>query len=95
MSKLLNHIDQIELRVKALIAENKRLQEEMDRREHVIATLESDLNDAHLAIKEGEEAMNALKTANAMLGSDDYKTKTKLKINALVREIDQCIAQLA
>ena len=28
-------------------------------------------------------------------GSDDYKTKTKLKINALVREIDQCIAQLA
>jgi hypothetical protein len=29
-----------------------------------------------------------------MLGSSDYKTKTKLKINALVKEIDQCIAQL-
>ena len=36
-----------------------------------------------------------LKNTNALLGSDEYKRETKLKINALVKEIDQCIAQLS
>ena len=36
-----------------------------------------------------------LKNANALLGSDEHKRETKLKINALVKEIDQCIAQLS
>ncbi|WP_375239531.1 hypothetical protein [Aurantibacter sp.] len=36
-----------------------------------------------------------LKIANAMLGSDDNKRETKLKINALIREIDHCIGQLS
>ena len=36
-----------------------------------------------------------LKITNSLLGSDDYKRDTKLKINSLVREIDYCIAQLA
>lgn len=37
----------------------------------------------------------SLKTANAMLGSTEYKRETKLKINSLIREIDQCIIQLS
>lgn len=36
-----------------------------------------------------------LKMTNSILGSDDYKRDTKLKINSLIREIDYCIAQLA
>jgi hypothetical protein len=36
-----------------------------------------------------------LKIANALLGSDDNKRDTKLKINSLIREIDYCIAQLS
>ncbi|GAB1857597.1 hypothetical protein MHTCC0001_24330 [Flavobacteriaceae bacterium MHTCC 0001] len=42
-----------------------------------------------------EEKYNTLKIANAMLGSDDNKRETKLKINALIRNIDHCIAQLS
>jgi len=95
MSKLLSQIDQIELRINALIDENLRLQEEVMKNQQVIDSLEKEIEEAQEAIKSGAESMVALKTANAMLGSDDYKTKTKLKINALVREIDQCIAQLA
>ena len=38
---------------------------------------------------------NALKTANSLLGSEDNKRDTKLKINSLIREIDYCIAQLS
>ena len=41
------------------------------------------------------EQNKILKNANALLGSDEYKRETKLKINALVKEIDQCIAQLS
>nr|WP_315175740.1 hypothetical protein [uncultured Flavobacterium sp.] len=36
-----------------------------------------------------------LKIANSLLGSDDNKRDTKLKINSLIREIDYCIAQLS
>ncbi|MNY29930.1 hypothetical protein D3C86_1640050 [compost metagenome] len=36
-----------------------------------------------------------LKIANSLLGSDNNKRETKLKINSLIREIDYCIAQLS
>ncbi|KQC34235.1 hypothetical protein AAU57_13485 [Nonlabens sp. YIK11] len=95
MSTLLNRIDQIELKVKALIIENQRLKKKLDSKQESIEGFKKQLEVAQEAIQEGNETIVMLKTANAMLGSDDYKTKTKLKINALVREIDQCIAQLA
>ena len=38
---------------------------------------------------------NSLKMANSLLGSDENKRDTKLKINSLIREIDYCIAQLS
>jgi hypothetical protein len=37
----------------------------------------------------------SLKLTNALLGSEDYKRDTKLKINSLIRDIDSCIAQLS
>ena len=37
----------------------------------------------------------SLKTASSLLGSEDNKRDTKLKINSLIREIDYCIAQLS
>ncbi|MFV0565440.1 MAG: hypothetical protein ACK5NB_06375 [Flavobacteriaceae bacterium] len=46
-------------------------------------------------ISNWEEKYEALKMANSMLGSDENKRETKLKINALIREIDYCIAQLS
>ena len=39
--------------------------------------------------------LETLKIANALLGSDDNKRDTKLKINSIIREIDYCIAQLS
>jgi hypothetical protein len=44
------------------------------------------------ALKQQNES---LKMANALLGSDDNKRETKLRINSLIREIDYCIAQLS
>ncbi|VXC36120.1 conserved hypothetical protein [Flavobacterium sp. 9AF] len=36
-----------------------------------------------------------LKMVNSLLGSEENKRETKLKINSLIREIDYCIAQLS
>ena len=39
--------------------------------------------------------LDTLKMVNSLLGSDENKRETKLKINSLIREIDYCIAQLS
>ena len=74
-----------------------------------IDSLEKNNQDLHLEIKKAavliqnqSEEIEALKTqletlkiTNALLGSDDNKRDTKLKINSIIREIDYCIAQLS
>lgn len=47
------------------------------------------------AIEELNAQLETLKIANTLLGSDDNKRDTKLKINSIIREIDYCIAQLS
>ena len=42
-----------------------------------------------------EQKYQALKVTQALLGSDEKRTEIKLKINSLIREIDQCIIQLS
>lgn len=76
---------------------------------HKMDTLEKknqELSDELLQFKENdkkqlktigdlEHQIESLKTVNAILGSDENKRETKLKINSLIREIDYCIAQLS
>jgi regulator of replication initiation timing len=94
MATLISQISAIRLKVNALIQENHKLKEELTVKESRLSELQLDNNTLADSLSNHEERIVALKTANAMLGSSDYKTKTKLKINALVKEIDQCIAQL-
>ncbi len=42
-----------------------------------------------------QQKYEAAKLTNTILGSDDNKTDTKIKINTLIREIDICIKQLS
>ncbi|WP_394759199.1 hypothetical protein [Flavobacterium sp.] len=46
-------------------------------------------------IKEIKSNFDSIKITNSLLGSDEYKRDTKLKINSLIREIDYCITQLS
>lgn len=63
------------------------------RRELEAATATIDRQNAEAdALKKQYET---LKIAHSLLGSDENKRDTKLKINALIREIDYCIAQLS
>ena len=67
---------------------NLKLNEELEvsKQENVIQKVQ---------IANWEEKYEALKMANSILGSDDNKRETKLKINALIRDIDHCIGQLS
>jgi len=46
-------------------------------------------------IKSLQSHYDALKIANSLLGSEENKRDTKLKINALIRDIDYCVKQLS
>ena len=74
-----------------------------------IEGLEKDSQDLKLELQKAARIINqqssemaalkmqydALKLANSLLGSEENKRDTKLKINSLIREIDYCIAQLS
>tara|TARA_B100000963_G_C22386467_1_gene562515 strand:+ start:155 stop:448 length:294 start_codon:yes stop_codon:yes gene_type:complete len=45
-------------------------------------------------LEQKERQFNLLKIAKTIEGSDNSTKETKLKINALIREIDKCIIQL-
>ena len=63
--------------------------------EQQIILLKEQQNKFSSEISELKTTCSSLKLANSMLGSDQYKRDTKLKINALVREIDLCITHLS
>ena len=94
MATLTTQIASIRLKINNLIDRNRKLAQVIEQKEEELKLAKEENELLLRRVKDGEERIVALKTANAMLGSDEYKTKTKLKINALVKEIDACIAQL-
>jgi len=95
MSEIVEIIDTLEGRLKKLLQKIAVL-------EQTSADLKQELQNATgiIQTQSGEIASlkkqyDTLKIANSLLGSDDNKRDTKLKINSLIREIDYCIAQLA
>jgi hypothetical protein len=54
------------------------------------------LNTKYLeSLQQKEDDFKTLKFANSILGSDESKRETKLKINTLIKEIDDCISKLS
>ena len=95
MSEIAGIIDTLESRIEKLFQKISSL-------ENQIVDLKKDLNNASsVTQKQSNEiasmksAYETLKLANTLLGSEENKRDTKLKINSLIREIDYCIAQLA
>ena len=81
IEKLLRKIDVLERNNREIQDEKDTISDVADKQKQQIATLSS--------------ANESLRMANSLLGSDENKRDTKLKINSLIREIDYCIAQLA
>ena len=81
-------IEKLFTKMKGLEKNNQDLKTELTKTASIIQTQSQEIE----ALKTQYET---LKVANTLLGSDDNKRETKLKINSLIREIDYCIAQLS
>jgi chromosome segregation ATPase len=88
-------VDSLENRISKLLHRYEKLKEANRDLEKQLELLKSQQDRSYSEIEELREKCKSLKLANSMLGSDQYKRDTKLKINALVREIDDCISQLS
>ncbi|KJD36270.1 hypothetical protein PW52_06670 [Tamlana sedimentorum] len=83
-----NKITKVLQRLELLQLENLKLYDDLEVSKQEILTQKQQ-------IASWEEKYEALKITNAILGSDEDKRETKLKINALIRDIDHCIGQLS
>jgi len=83
-----NKVEKLFIKMKSLEKNNQDLTNELTKTASIIQTQSQEIE----ALKTQYET---LKAANTLLGSDDNKRDTKLKINSLIREIDYCIAQLS
>ena len=88
-------VDSLENKISKLLHKLELLNQTNIRLEEAIGTLEKDHEKTRQSVIEWEEKYDSLKLANSMLGSNTNKTEAKLKINALIRELDHCMAQLA
>ncbi|MCG9791132.1 hypothetical protein [Flavobacterium algicola] len=95
MSVIAAIIDTLENKVEKLILKIKNL-EKNTQELHIQLTKSAQTIQTQNTEIEALKAQNeTLRMANSLLGSDENKRDTKLKINSLIREIDYCIAQLA
>ena len=95
MSEISEIFGSVEIRVEKLLKKLNSLEtnliqqkEELKKADNIIKNQENEM----VALKKECES---LKMTNSLLGSDENKRDTKLKINSLIREIDYCIAQLS
>lgn len=95
MSNLTQVVDSLETRVSTLLTRYKALQERLDILEGTIVSLDAENSSLKQQLEQKQQEFKTIKTANALLGSNDYKRETKLKINALIREIDACMVALS
>ncbi|MAZ72446.1 MAG: hypothetical protein CMC70_04795 [Flavobacteriaceae bacterium] len=88
VATLENRISKLLHKFETLKQKNVRLELETEETQKLLKTSQEEA-------QTWKEKCGSLQLANSMLGSDQHKRETKLKINALVREIDQCISQLS
>jgi uncharacterized coiled-coil DUF342 family protein len=95
MSELVEIVDSLENKISKLLHKLELLNQANNKLEKELATANGERDAIQNSLEEWEEKYKSLKLANTMLGSDTNKTEAKLKINALIRELDYCIVQLA
>ncbi|WP_026710932.1 hypothetical protein [Flavobacterium filum] len=95
MSEMIEMVDSLESKLSKLIEKSRSLELQIqDLKNELQQSIEIRQNQA-TEIEHLNKKFETLKIANSLLGSDENKRDTKLKINSLIREIDYCIAQLS
>ncbi|MGA9639113.1 hypothetical protein [Flavobacterium sp.] len=95
MSVIVEIIDTLENKVGKLILKIQNLEKNSQELKIELTKSAQTIEHQSTEIEALKAQYETLKLANSLLGSDENKRDTKLKINSLIREIDYCIAQLS
>lgn len=95
MGELVEMIASLENKVERLLHTLEHLHQMNATLKEALDLAQRENHRKHTIALEWEEKYNSLQIANTMLGSNTSKTEAKIKINALIRELDVCIAKLA
>ncbi|RAJ16323.1 hypothetical protein [Olleya aquimaris] len=95
MSKIETIVDALENKISKVLHRQQVLKLENAKLKEALEQSQSKLVAKDLELETWQEKYNTLKMANTILGSDNDKRETKLKINTLIRDIDHCISQLS
>tara|TARA_Y100000385_G_scaffold114630_1_gene119104 strand:+ start:8837 stop:9127 length:291 start_codon:yes stop_codon:yes gene_type:complete len=95
MSKIENIVQTIEKKIDKVIVQFVLIKEQNDALKIEIKTLKAQNKVQLQKLEENQAEFDSLKIASSMLGSNEDKRTSKLKINALIKEINDCIASLS
>ncbi|MFD2824745.1 hypothetical protein ACFS5M_13765 [Lacinutrix iliipiscaria] len=95
MSHIEDIVDALENKISKVLHKLEVLKQTNLKLEETIQLSNKALQEQERQLVVWKDKYEALKMANSMLGSDNNKRETKLKINTLIRDIDHCISQLS
>ncbi|MEO8532096.1 MAG: hypothetical protein ABI441_00025 [Flavobacterium sp.] len=95
MSVIAEIIDTLEYKIEKLFEKSKGFEKNNQELRLQLAKAAQIIQKQSEEMEALKKQYDTLKIANSLLGSDNNKRETKLKINSLIREIDYCIAQLS
>ena len=95
MSKIEDIVDSLENKISKVLHKYEVLKQTNAKLSDELASHQQKIIQQQEEISTWVDTIESLKIANSMLGSDENKRETKLKINTLIKDIDHCIAQLS
>jgi chromosome segregation ATPase len=95
MSKIEDIVDSLENKISKVLHKHEVLKQTNAKLSEELATHQQKIIQQQEELSSWVEKYESLKLANSMLGSDENKRETKLKINTLIKDIDHCISQLS
>jgi len=88
-------VDNLKVKILNLVEKFEFLRAENDLLRSQLRIEQQELSFKVQQIKENEQQLHSLRVAKTIQGSSEHSKETTQKINALVKEIDWCIAQLS
>lgn len=95
MSKIEQIVNSLEQKVQRVLRELTELKKDNTFLKEELLKANALNSKQLITLQQKEDEFKTLKFANSILGSDESKRETKLKINTLIKEIDDCISKLS
>ncbi|RAU82166.1 hypothetical protein [Pontibacter arcticus] len=92
--KQVQQLQQIEEKVRRLLARHAEVQQRLVKAQEDIKLLEVQAQEREEQIKNFQNQENSVKIVNTIAGDTANSAELRLKLNEYIREIDKCIAYL-